>query len=136
MRKHCYIPLLFVLFLLGCSKEKNTVDEEKLFKKVLTFTSNISTTKYEVINIDSKQKIASGDDIKPTSQQAEKDGYRYVYNQEIKVKAGEKLRLILPLNENRKYITIHIGGVFSGLSSIIPEKIQYLDFKMDDKLYD
>ncbi|WP_336828469.1 hypothetical protein [Sphingobacterium multivorum] len=136
MKKYYYIPLLIMVLLLGCNKDKSIVNEEKLYSKVLTFTSNVSTTKYEVINIDTKQRVAVGDDIKPTSQQPEKDGYRYVYNQDIKVKAGEKLRLILPLNENRKYITIHVGGVFSGLSSIIPEKIQYLDFKMDDKLYD
>jgi hypothetical protein len=106
----------------------------------MTFSTTGNVTYYEVINIETKKRVAYGENPKVISEELDKDltQFRRTYKEVIKVKPGEKLRLILPYNEKRKNIAISIGSILSasGLSSIIPEKIHYLDFKVADKLYD
>lgn len=130
--------LLLSSILFGCKKnEPHPNSDDKLYSKSITFTTNIATTEFEVINTDTKRNVIKKVDLKPTSQMQENGGTRYVYNETIKVKPSENLRIIFPYQQSRKYITVSvIGGDFSGMASIIPDKVQYLDFKIADKLYD
>lgn len=124
MKYYLCISIFTVLLFFGCSKDESTsVDEEKLYVKSIQFTTNISSTQFTVINTDTKKVISKNEDLKPTSQMPENGGIRFVYNETIKVKSGEKLRLILPYSTSRKYITVSAsGGHFGSMASIIQIK--------------
>ncbi|WP_313236081.1 hypothetical protein AACH28_04765 [Sphingobacterium thalpophilum] len=130
--------ILIILILSGCGKNEPKPDnEEKLYSKSITFTTNISSSEFEVVNTETQRKVIKKTDLKPTSQVSEIGGIRFIYNETLKVKAAENLRIILPYHQSRKYITVSVvGGDFSGMQTLTTDKIQYLDFKMATKLYD
>ncbi len=130
--------ILVILILSGCGKNETKPDnEEQLYSKSITFTTNISSSEFEVVNTETKRTVIKKTDLKPTSQISEVGGVRFVYNETLKVRSGENLRIVLPYHQSRKYITVSVvGGDFSGMQTLITDNIQYLDFKMATKLYD
>ncbi|WP_153847541.1 hypothetical protein [Sphingobacterium paramultivorum] len=135
------LPLLTSFILFGCSKNSSEQPEtEKLYSESMSFSTTGNVTYFEVINADTKKRVAYGENPKIIREELDKDliQFRRTYKEVIKVKPGENLRLIIPYSEKRTNITISIGSILSGsgLSSQLKDNIQYLDFKIASKLYD
>lgn len=139
--KFCF-PFLISFILFGCSKDNSEqIESEKLYSEWMTFSTIGNVTYYEVINVDTKKRVAYGENPKIIREELDKidlTHFRRTYKEVIKVKPGEKLRLILPYYEKRRNISVSIGSILSGsgINSRFMDKIQFIDFNIADKLYD
>ncbi|WP_454880625.1 hypothetical protein [Sphingobacterium detergens] len=139
--KHIYQIIFVALLFVQCGKDNpEPTDDEKLYTETMTFSTIGNVTNYEVINVETKKRVAYNENPKIIREELDKDltHFRRTYKEYIKVKPGEKLRLILPYYEKRRNITIVVGSVTSGsgINSRVMDKIQFLDFKIADQLYD
>ncbi|MGJ1335700.1 MULTISPECIES: hypothetical protein [Sphingobacterium] len=142
MKINFCVPFLIAFIVFGCSKNNSEqIESEKLYSEWLTFSTIGNVTYYEVINVDTKKRIAYGENPKFIREELDKIDlahFRRTYKEVIKVKPGEKLRLILPYYEKRRNIAIYGSNISSrsGINSRFMDKIQFLDFNMATKLYD